>query len=82
MITKSDVYLKKPRLRNSANSKAVWHWEIQAEIDGIGMGALKNGIVFLTGRGLGSAGRFENLHIRTIGLSGTSPTQSPWCALH
>lgn len=40
--------------------------ERQAEIDGIGMGVLKDGTAFLTGRGLARLVGIENLHIRTI----------------
>ena len=40
--------------------------EKQAEIDGIGMGVLKGGTAFLTGRGLARLVGLENLHIRTI----------------
>jgi len=38
----------------------------QAEIDGVGMGVLKDGTAFLTGRGLARLVGLENLHIRTI----------------
>lgn len=38
----------------------------QTEIDGIGMGVLKDGTAFLTGRGLARLVGLENLHIRTI----------------
>lgn len=41
--------------------------ERQAEVDGIGMGVLKDGTAFLTGRGLARLVGIENLHIRTIG---------------
>lgn len=40
--------------------------ERQVEIDGIGMGVLKDGTAFLTGRGLARLVGIENLHIRTI----------------
>lgn len=40
--------------------------ERQTEIDGIGMGVLKDGTAFLTGRGLARLVGIENLHIRTI----------------
>lgn len=40
--------------------------ELQAEIDGIGMGVLRDGTPFLTGRGLARLVDIENLHIRTI----------------
>lgn len=40
--------------------------ERQVDIDGIGMGVLKGGIPFLTGRGLARLVDIENLHIRTI----------------
>ncbi len=40
--------------------------ERQAEIDGVGMGVLKGGTAFLTGRGLARLVGIENLHIRTI----------------
>lgn len=40
--------------------------ERQAEIDGVGMGVLKDGTAFLTGRGLSRLIGIENLHIRTI----------------
>lgn len=40
--------------------------EVQAEVDGIGMGVLKDGTPFLTGRGLARLVGLENLHIRTI----------------
>ena len=42
--------------------------EAEAEIDGIGMGVLKDGTAFLTGRGLARLVDMENLHIRTIGM--------------
>ena len=42
--------------------------EAQAEIDGIGMGVLKNGTAYLTGRGLARLVDMENLHVRTIGM--------------
>jgi hypothetical protein len=51
--------------------------EIQAEIDGIGMGVLKNGIVFLTGRCLARLVDIENLHIRTIGIEWNEPDPKP-----
>ena len=38
----------------------------QIEVDGIGMGVLKDGTPFLTGRGLARLVGTENLHIRTI----------------
>lgn len=38
----------------------------QVEVDGIGMGVLKGGTAFLTGRGLARLVGLENLHIRTI----------------
>lgn len=41
--------------------------ELQTEVDGIGMGVLKDGTAFLTGRGLARLVGIENLHIRTIG---------------
>jgi hypothetical protein len=41
--------------------------EKSAEIDGIGMGVLRDGTAFLTGRGLARLVGIENLHIRTIG---------------
>jgi hypothetical protein len=41
--------------------------EAEAEIDGIGMGVLKDGTAYLTGRGLARLVDMENLHIRTIG---------------
>ncbi|APX91102.1 hypothetical protein BV394_10255 [Brevirhabdus pacifica] len=40
--------------------------ERQAEIEGIGMGVLRDGTAFLTGRGLARLVGIENLHIRTI----------------
>ena len=40
--------------------------EKHAEIDGVGMGVLKDGTAFLTGRGLARLVGVENLHIRTI----------------
>lgn len=47
--------------------------EIQREIDGIGMGVLKDGTAFLTGRGLARLVGLENLHIRTIGREWNDP---------
>jgi hypothetical protein len=41
--------------------------EAEAEVDGIGMGVLKDGTAYLTGRGLARLVDMENLHIRTIG---------------
>lgn len=38
----------------------------QAEIEGVGMGVLRDGTAFLTGRGLARLVGIENLHIRTI----------------
>lgn len=38
----------------------------QAEIEGVGMGVLRDGTAFLTGRGLARLIGIENLHIRTI----------------
>jgi hypothetical protein len=49
--------------------------QAQAEIDGIGMGVLKNGTAYLTGRGLARLVDMENLHIRTIGIEW--PTAAP-----
>lgn len=40
----------------------------QVEVDGVGMGVLKDGTAFLTGRGLARLVGIENLHIRTISL--------------
>lgn len=40
--------------------------ERQVDIDGIGMGVLRGGTPFLTGRGLARLVDIENLHIRTI----------------
>jgi hypothetical protein len=51
--------------------------ECQAEIDGIGMGVLKNGTAYLTGRGLARLVDMENLHIRTIGMEWTDPSPPP-----
>lgn len=42
------------------------HVDRQAEIEGIGMGVLRDGTAFLTGRGLARLVGIENLHIRTI----------------
>jgi hypothetical protein len=47
--------------------------ELQAEVDGIGMGVLKDGTAFLTGRGLARLVGIENLHIRTIGQEWNDP---------
>lgn len=51
--------------------------EAQAEIDGIGMGVLKNGTAYLTGRGLARLVDMENLHIRTIGIEWEEATPPP-----
>jgi hypothetical protein len=51
--------------------------EAQAEIDGIGMGVLKNGTAYLTGRGLARLVDMENLHIRTIGMEWSEPSSPP-----
>lgn len=51
--------------------------EVQAEIDGIGMGVLKDGTAFLTGRGLSRLVDIENLHIRTIGMEWTADEPKP-----
>jgi len=51
--------------------------QCQAEIDGIGMGVLKNGTAYLTGRGLARLVDMENLHIRTIGMEWTVPSPPP-----
>jgi hypothetical protein len=40
--------------------------ERHAEIEGVGMGVLRDGTAFLTGRGLARLVGIENLHIRTI----------------
>jgi len=47
--------------------------EKSAEVDGIGMGVLKDGTAFLTGRGLARLVGIENLHIRTIGQEWNDP---------
>ena len=47
--------------------------QIQAEVDGIGMGVLKDGTAFLTGRGLARLVGLENLHIRTISQEWNDP---------
>lgn len=47
--------------------------EVQAEIGGIGMGVLRDGTAFLTGRGLARLLDIENLHVRTIGLEWNDP---------
>lgn len=51
--------------------------ELQAEIDGIGMGVLRDGTPFLTGRGLARLVDMENLHIRTIGIEWNDPNPKP-----
>jgi len=51
--------------------------ETQAEIDGIGMGVLKDGTAYLTGRGLARLVDMENLHIRTIGMEWLDPAPPP-----
>ena len=47
--------------------------EVQAEVGGIGMGVLKDGTAFLTGRGLARLLDIENLHVRTIGMEWNDP---------
>lgn len=47
--------------------------EVQAEVDGVGMGVLRDGTAFLTGRGLARLVGIENLHIRTIGQEWNDP---------
>lgn len=51
--------------------------EMQAEVDGIGMGVLRDGTPFLTGRGLARLVDMENLHIRTIGMEWNDPSPKP-----
>lgn len=51
--------------------------EKQAEVDGIGMGVLKDGTAFLTGRGLARLVDIENLHIRTIGQEWSDAEPKP-----
>lgn len=51
--------------------------EVQAEIDGIGMGVLRDGTPFLTGRGLARLVDMENLHIRTIGIEWNDSSPKP-----
>jgi hypothetical protein len=51
--------------------------ERAAEVDGIGMGVLKDGTAFLTGRGLARLVGIENLHIRTIGQEWNDPNPKP-----
>jgi len=48
-----------------------------AEIDGIGMGVMRDGTAFLTGRGLARLVGIENLHIRTIGQEWNDPNPKP-----
>src|SRR5690606_22464159 len=51
--------------------------EKQAEPDGIGMGVLRDGTAFLTGRGLARLVGLENLHIRTISLEWNDDPPKP-----
>ena len=51
--------------------------ERQAEIDGVGMGVLRDGTAFLTGRGLARLVGIENLHIRTISREWNEQTPKP-----
>lgn len=51
--------------------------ECQAEVDGIGMGVLKDGTAYLTGRGLARLVDMENLHIRTIGMEWNEKSPPP-----
>jgi hypothetical protein len=51
--------------------------ECQAEVDGIGMGVLKDGTAYLTGRGLARLVDMENLHIRTIGMEWNETSPPP-----
>lgn len=62
-----------PKELGSAQGELSLGVEVQAEIGGIGMGVLKDGTAFLTGRGLARLLDIENLHVRTIGMEWNDP---------
>lgn len=62
---------------SEAQGKLDLQIERQAEIEGIGMGVLRDGTAFLTGRGLARLVGIENLHIRTISQDWNEKPQKP-----
>ncbi|MER8415227.1 hypothetical protein [Mesorhizobium sp. M1342] len=64
----SSVAFARRKELNPKQGKLDLEVDKQVEVDGVGMGVLKDGTAFLTGRGLARLVGIENLHIRTIGL--------------
>jgi hypothetical protein len=60
---------------SSAQGTLPFDVEKEREIQGIGMGVLKDGTPFLTQRGLALLCGVQNAHIRTIGADWDEPTQ-------